>query len=105
MNKLRDLMVLLIEDKPLPPEYKDHPLKENWRHHRDTHIEPDWLLIYKPRKSSQSLLRWPIALKFKVFLAVFKLTVRVSTVSLKNCQKNLKFQHTRPARYGFNCFF
>ena len=47
MTKLRDLMTLLIEDKPLPPEYKDHPLKSNWKHHRDSHIEPDWLLIYK----------------------------------------------------------
>ena len=47
MTKLRDLMLLLIEEKPLPPEYKDHPLKGNWRHHRDSHIEPDWLLIYK----------------------------------------------------------
>lgn len=37
----------LIEDKPIPPEYKDHPLKGNWNHHRDSHIEPDWLLIYK----------------------------------------------------------
>ena len=47
MSKLRDLMLLLIEEKPLPSEYKDHPLKGNWRHHRDSHLEPDWLLIYK----------------------------------------------------------
>ena len=47
MAKLRELMLLLIEEKPLPPEYKDHPLKGEWRHHRDSHIEPDWLLIYK----------------------------------------------------------
>ena len=47
MSKLRTLMLLLIEDKPIPPEYKDHPLKGNWNHHRDSHIEPDWLLIYK----------------------------------------------------------
>ena len=47
MSKLRTLMLLLIEDKPIPPEYKNHPLKGNWNHHRDSHIEPDWLLIYK----------------------------------------------------------
>lgn len=47
MSKLRKLMLLLIEEKPLPPEYKDHSLKSNWKHHRDSHIEPDWLLIYK----------------------------------------------------------
>jgi mRNA interferase YafQ len=47
INKLKNLMILLIEEKPLPSEYKDHPLKGNWAHHRDCHIEPDWLLIYK----------------------------------------------------------
>jgi mRNA interferase YafQ len=47
MLKLKTLMTLLIEDKPIPPEYKDHPLRNNWNHHRDCHIEPDWLLIYK----------------------------------------------------------
>ena len=47
MSKLRTLMSLLIEDKPLPAEYKDHSLRGNWKHHRDSHIEPDWLLIYK----------------------------------------------------------
>ncbi|MBI5437762.1 MAG: type II toxin-antitoxin system YafQ family toxin [Nitrosomonadales bacterium] len=31
----------------IPATYKDHPLKGNWKHYRDLHIEPDWLLIYK----------------------------------------------------------
>ena len=47
MTKLKTLMNLLIEEKPIPPKYKDHSLKSNWNHHRDIHIEPDWLLIYK----------------------------------------------------------
>lgn len=47
MFKLRTLMLLLIEEKTIPPKYKDHLLKNNWNHHRDSHIEPDWLLIYK----------------------------------------------------------
>ena len=47
MSKLRDLMLPLIEEKLLPTDYKDHPLKGNWKHHRDSHMEPDWLLIYK----------------------------------------------------------
>lgn len=46
MSKLKKLMTLLIEEKPLPPEYRDHALSNNWNHHRDSHIEPDWLLIY-----------------------------------------------------------
>lgn len=31
----------------LPEEYKDHALTGNWRGHRECHILPDWLLIYK----------------------------------------------------------
>jgi mRNA interferase YafQ len=47
MGQLKTLLVLLIEDKPLPATYLDHPLKGGWRGFRDAHIEPDWLLIYK----------------------------------------------------------
>jgi mRNA interferase YafQ len=45
-DKLKDLLSLLIADGPLPPGYKDHPLKQNWLGYRDAHIEPDWVLIY-----------------------------------------------------------
>mgnify|MGYP001593303687 FL=1 len=47
MDKLRALLVLLINGKPLSPKYLDHPLKGNWKGYRDSHIEPDWLLIYR----------------------------------------------------------
>jgi mRNA interferase YafQ len=47
LSKLRDVLLLLIEEKPLPQYLKDHSLTGNWKHHRDLHIEPDWLLIYK----------------------------------------------------------
>ncbi len=47
MAKIKVLMRLLIDKKTLPTQYKDHPLKGQWRSFRDAHIEPDWLLIYK----------------------------------------------------------
>jgi mRNA interferase YafQ len=47
MAKLRELILLLAEETPLPPRYKDHPLGGEWNHHRDAHIEPNWLLLYK----------------------------------------------------------
>ncbi len=47
MEKLKTLLSLLIDGKPLPATYLDHPLKGGWRGFRDAHIEPDWLLIYK----------------------------------------------------------
>jgi mRNA interferase YafQ len=45
--KLREVILLLIEESPLPARCKDHPLGGDWKHYRDCHIEPDWLLIYK----------------------------------------------------------
>jgi mRNA interferase YafQ len=44
MAKLRELILLLVEASPLPPRYRDHALSGDWKHHRDCHIEPDWLL-------------------------------------------------------------
>ncbi|MDD5261417.1 MAG: type II toxin-antitoxin system YafQ family toxin [Methylacidiphilales bacterium] len=46
LSKLRFLMDLLIEGKPLPQEFKDHPLRGNFSGSRDCHINPDWVLIY-----------------------------------------------------------
>lgn len=47
MAKLREAILLLVEGKPLPAGYKDHPLSGKWTHFRDCHVEPGWLLIYK----------------------------------------------------------
>ena len=45
--KLREAILLLVEGRPLPTRFKDHPLGGDWKHFRDCHLEPDWLLIYK----------------------------------------------------------
>ncbi|MCT8997676.1 type II toxin-antitoxin system YafQ family toxin [Chelativorans intermedius] len=47
LGKLRILLRLLIEQKPLPAAYRDHPLRGRWQGFRDAHIEGDWLLIYR----------------------------------------------------------
>ena len=47
MSKLREVLLLLANEKELPARYRDHPLTGNWKHYRDLHIEPDWLLLYK----------------------------------------------------------
>jgi len=57
MAKLRTLLTLLIEQKPLPASYKDHPLKGDWNGYRDAHIEPDWLLIYRVVEEELQLAR------------------------------------------------
>lgn len=33
--------------EPLPEKNKDHALTGNWKEHRECHIQPDWLLIYR----------------------------------------------------------
>lgn len=57
MTKLRQLILLLADGAPLPPRYKDHPLSGEWKHHRDSHIEPGWVLIYKITGNDLYLIR------------------------------------------------
>ena len=48
----------LVMDKPLPRRYFDHALTNNWSDHRDCHIKPDLVLIYrKPDKQWLELVR------------------------------------------------
>jgi len=48
MNRLKEAMLLLIEDTvPLPPEWLDHALTGDWTNHRECHVGGDFLLIYK----------------------------------------------------------
>lgn len=54
IHKLDKVLQLLQMDIPLPSEYKDHPLIGNYVGHRECHISPDWLLIY--RKSKDGLI-------------------------------------------------
>lgn len=53
MPKLKHVMLMLIaNDEPLGPEWRDHQLKGNWSGHRECHIGGDFLLIYKLDDSS-----------------------------------------------------
>ena len=45
LGRLKALIELLLAAQPLPPRYKDHPLKLYWAGYRDSHIEPGWVLI------------------------------------------------------------
>jgi mRNA interferase YafQ len=48
---LADLLVfalsLLAEDKALPEKNRDHALAGEWCDHRECHLKPDLLLIYR----------------------------------------------------------
>jgi mRNA interferase YafQ len=47
LAKLRTVLTLLIDEEPLPVQYRDHALRGEWIEFRDLHIEPDWLLLYR----------------------------------------------------------
>jgi mRNA interferase YafQ len=48
MRQMKDVILLLIaNDGPLGPEWKDHPLKGEWLGMRECHIGGDFLLVYE----------------------------------------------------------
>ena len=44
---LKSIVKKLANGEELDPKYNDHPLKGTWVTHRECHVQPDWLLIYK----------------------------------------------------------
>lgn len=44
------IVKLLACNKPLQARHHDHPLVNNWRDHRDCHIKPDLILIYRKQE-------------------------------------------------------
>lgn len=47
LEKLKKTLELLANQVELPQSYRDHALEGSYRGHRELHIEPDWLLIYR----------------------------------------------------------
>ncbi len=45
--ELERIMRKLAEGEILPPKNKDHKLLGGYRHYRECHIQPNFLLIYK----------------------------------------------------------
>lgn len=44
---LDDIIAKLAKGETLPQKNKDHPLSGKWIGHRECHIQPDWLLVYR----------------------------------------------------------
>ena len=47
ISLLDDVIRMLSRGESLPEKNKDHSLSGNWVGHRECHILPDWLLIYR----------------------------------------------------------
>jgi mRNA interferase YafQ len=55
---LMEIVNPLADDRPLPRRKFDHPLSGEWNDHRDCHIRPDLIRIYrKPDDGSLELVR------------------------------------------------
>lgn len=53
---LDEVLEYLINEKPLPSQYKDHQLIGNYKDYRECHILNDWLLVYKVEKEILTLV-------------------------------------------------
>ncbi len=47
ISNLDYVVEILISGNKLPEKYRDYNLKGNWNTHRECHIEPDWILMYR----------------------------------------------------------
>lgn len=47
IDLLDDIIRALARGETLPEKNKDHELSGNWVGHRECHIQPDWLLVYR----------------------------------------------------------
>jgi len=47
MSLLDEIISKLAQGVPLPASNRDHALTGNYAGHRECHIAPDWLLIYR----------------------------------------------------------
>lgn len=47
IDLLDDIIRALSRGDTLPERNKDHALSGDWIGHRECHIQPDWLLIYR----------------------------------------------------------
>jgi mRNA interferase YafQ len=55
---LIEIIASLASDISLEPHHRDHALSGEWKDHRDCHVKPDLVLIYrKPDEETLQLVR------------------------------------------------
>ncbi len=55
MEKIKTVMRKLAKEETLEEKYREHKLTGDYKGHRECHIEPDWLLIYKLDNKNESI--------------------------------------------------
>jgi mRNA interferase YafQ len=56
-EKIKLVIIALVNEQPLDPKQKDHPQTVNYKGFRDCHIEPDWVMIYRIKEDTLYLER------------------------------------------------
>lgn len=56
LSKLERTLEALVRGEALPDAMRDHSLGGTYRDHRECHIEPDWLLIYRVDEEGLALV-------------------------------------------------
>ena len=57
-QEVKNVVADLASDRPLPQRHHDHALTGPWKDHRDCHVRPDRVLIYrKPDTDYLDLVR------------------------------------------------
>jgi mRNA interferase YafQ len=55
---MKPVLQALANDQAIEPRHRDHALTGEWKDHRDCHIKPDLVLIYrKPDDETLQLVR------------------------------------------------
>ena len=55
MDKLIEVMGMIINEQPLPPERENHPLHGKWKDSFECHIQGDWVLVYQIDKAARKV--------------------------------------------------
>ena len=53
---LEQIIVMLANDESLPEKHRDHALAGDWKDHRELHVTPDWLLVYRKTDKGELIL-------------------------------------------------
>lgn len=56
MSILKIIIEKILNNEIIPIKYHDHWLTGNYVNRRECHLEPDWLLIYQPRKKNNEII-------------------------------------------------
>lgn len=56
VEKLREVVRILVENGSLPPQYRPHKLSGQFKGAWECHIEPDWLLVWEQNDTELTLL-------------------------------------------------